>query len=83
MIKFVLSSCKCLQFNYFIFACVICNLNFDIYIYIKRVLCVLFLGVVVPVSNTRIFVSSVSRVLMSGDLDCYVFSFGSLARSTK
>jgi hypothetical protein len=34
MIEFVSSSCNCLQFNYFIFACVIHNLNFDIYIYI-------------------------------------------------
>jgi hypothetical protein len=39
----------------------------NIYIY-KRVLRVLFPGVVVPVSDTRIPMSSVSRVHVSGDL---------------
>jgi hypothetical protein len=34
MIEFVSSSCKCLQFNYFIFACVIHNIYIYIYIYI-------------------------------------------------
>ena len=38
--------------------------------YIKRILCVLIPGVTVPVSDTRIPVSFVSRVPVSGDLAC-------------
>ena len=41
--------------------------------YIKRILRVLIPGVTVSVSDSRIFVSFVSRVPVSGDLGNYTF----------
>jgi hypothetical protein len=60
--------CMC-NFKKKIIYIIFLNIYIYIYIYIyKRVLRVLFPGVAVPVSDTRIFVSSVSRVHVSGDL---------------
>jgi hypothetical protein len=66
--------CMYVYIYIYVYICMYVCMYVCIYIY-KHVLCVLFSGLKFHVSDTRISVPSMSRVIVSGDLGSQVYGF--------